>query len=208
MAILRQMKFICVGRNYGEHARELGNDVPEEPVIFLKPDTALLREGYDFYIPRWSSDIHHEIEIIVRIARPGKFIEPAFAHTYIDALTVGIDFTARDKQQDLKSKGLPWELAKAFDLSAAPGKWLPFSGHDLENLSFHLLKNGEMVQQGNSSEMIFSIAQIISFVSQYFTLKIGDCIFTGTPAGVSRVAAGDLLEGFLNNEKLLNVKIK
>ena len=208
MNILRQMKFICVGRNYGEHAKELGNDVPEEPVIFLKPDTALLREGHDFYIPSWSNDIHHEIEFVVRIGRPGKFIEPDFAHTYIDAISVGVDFTARDKQQDLKSKGLPWELAKGFDLSAAVGKMQKFEAQNLENQPFHLLKNKEQVQNGNTAQMIFPVNQIISFVSRYFTLKIGDCIFTGTPAGVGPVKPGDVLQGYLGETELLHIKVK
>jgi 2-keto-4-pentenoate hydratase/2-oxohepta-3-ene-1,7-dioic acid hydratase in catechol pathway len=203
------MKIICVGRNYAEHAKELNNPINDKPVIFLKPDTAPMVGKLPFFIPDFSQEIHHEAEIVVRINKTGKNIEEKFASRYYDELTIGIDFTARDIQSDLKSKGLPWELAKAFDGSAPFGAFISketaFEGGVIP---FHLLKNGAMVQQGNSSEMIFSIDRIISFVSQYFTLKIGDLIFTGTPKGVGPVMPGDLLEGFIGNQRLLEVKIR
>ncbi|MFZ9942734.1 MAG: fumarylacetoacetate hydrolase family protein [Bacteroidia bacterium] len=203
------MKIICVGRNYAEHAKELNNPVNDQPVIFMKPDTAPLVGKLPFFIPDFSKDVHHEAEIVVRINKTGKNIEEKFAHRYYDELTIGIDFTARDIQSELKSKGLPWELAKAFDGSAPFGSFISKESALEEGaIPFHLLKNGAMVQHGKSSEMIFSIDRIISFVSQYFTLKIGDLIFTGTPKGVGPVKAGDLLEGFIGNQRLLEVKVR
>jgi acylpyruvate hydrolase len=202
------MKILCVGRNYGAHAKELGNAVPENPVIFSKPDTALLKNNEPFYLPDFSNDIHHEIELVIRINKMGKKIQEKFAHNYYSEVGLGIDFTARDIQSDLKSKGLPWELAKAFDGSAVLGNFIAASEIDLNNLFFSLKKNGELVQSGNSSEMIFSMAQIVSFVSQYFTLKVGDLIYTGTPAGVSKVSIGDVLEGYIGEQKMLLCEVK
>lgn len=203
------MKFICIGRNYADHAKELKNDVPAEPVIFLKPDTAHLRNNLPFYIPSFSNDVHHELELVIRIDKHGKKIEERFAHKYYSEITVGIDFTARDKQSELKAKGLPWELAKAFDYSAAVGNMVDKTRFaDLQNLNIQLLKNGQLVQNGNTADMLFNINKIISFVSQYITLKKGDFIFTGTPAGVGPVAIGDRLQGFLENEMLFDFEIK
>lgn len=203
------MKFICIGRNYADHAKELKNDVPTEPVIFLKPDTAYLRNNLPFYIPSFSNDVHHELELVVRIDRHGKKIEERFAHKYYSEISVGIDFTARDKQNELKTKSLPWELAKAFDYSAAVGTMVDKNQFaDLQNLNIKLLKNGQEVQTGNTSDMLFGIDKIISFVSQYITLKKGDFIFTGTPAGVGRVDIGDRLQGFLENQQLFDFEIK
>ncbi|MBT8326095.1 MAG: fumarylacetoacetate hydrolase family protein [Bacteroidia bacterium] len=202
------MKIICIGRNYVAHAKELGNDIPEEPVIFMKPDSAIFRQRDAFYIPDWSNNIHYELEVVVKLNRLGKNIEAKFASKYFKELTVGIDFTARDVQSKLKSKGLPWEKAKAFDQSAVLGEFQDVSNYDISNLNFQLKKNGELVQDGNTSLMINSIPKIIEQCSQYFTLKIGDLIFTGTPQGVGKVEAGDVLEGFLENKKVLNVRIK
>ncbi len=203
------MKFICIGRNYASHAKELQNEVPTEPVIFLKPDTAHLRNNLPFYIPAFSRDVHHELELVVRIDRHGKKIEERFAHKYYSEISVGVDFTARDKQNELKTKGLPWELAKAFDFSAAVGKMVDKTQYaNLQNLNIKLLKNGEQVQTGNTADMLFTIDKIISFVSQYFTLKKGDFIFTGTPAGVGRVDIGDKLQGFIEDEMLFDFEVK
>lgn len=203
------MKIICVGRNYAEHAKELNNPVNEQPVIFLKPETAQLQARQPFFMPDFSNDVHHEAEIVVKICRLGKNIQEKFAHKYYDELSIGIDFTARDLQSSLKSKGLPWELAKAFDASAPVGQFVDKSelGH-LENLQFSLTNNGQMVQQGTTADMIFKIDYIISFVSQYFTLKKGDLIFTGTPKGVAPVKKGDQLEGFIGEKHLLTVKVR
>lgn len=202
------MKIFCVGRNYSEHAKELGNAVPEQPVIFSKPDTALLKDGEAFYLPDFSSDIHHEVELVIRISKMGKKIQEKFAHNYFTEIGLGIDFTARDVQTKLKEKGLPWELAKAFDGSAPLGNFMPIAGVDLKNISFSLTNNGQVVQQGHTSQMIFSFEQIISFVSQYFTLKVGDLIYTGTPAGVAKVTIGDKLEGFIGNQRMLTCEVK
>lgn len=202
------MKIFCVGRNYSEHARELGNAVPENPVIFSKPDTALLRNGDDFYLPDFSHDVHHEVELVIRINKMGKKIQEKFASNYFNEIGLGIDFTARDLQTELKSKGLPWELAKGFDGSAPIGGFISTENLNLDNISFSLSKNGETVQQGNTSQMIFSFEKIVSFVSQYFTLKVGDLIYTGTPAGVGKVNIGDQLEGFIENQKMLTCEIK
>lgn len=201
------MKIICVGRNYSEHAKELNNEIPENPVIFLKPDSALLNMKEPFFIPDFSDDIHYEAEVVVRIDRIGKHIEKQFAHKYYSKISLGIDFTARDIQSQLKSKGLPWELAKAFDRSAAVGKWFSKEKFDMP-LHFSLHKNNTLVQQGNTADMLFGIDEIIAFASRYFTLKIGDIIFTGTPAGVGKVQKDDVLTGRLGQEIAFEVKIK
>lgn len=203
------MKIICVGRNYVLHAKELNNEVPGEPLLFLKPETAIPAKNQPFFYPEFSKDIHHEIEIIVRINRIGKHIEERFAHKYYEEIGLGIDFTARDIQSKCKEKGHPWEKAKAFDGSAPVSlNFISKASLDMENLHFHLLKNGDKVQEGNSKDMIFSIDRLISEVSKYFTLKIGDLIFTGTPEGVGPVQIGDELIGYLNNEKMLTVRVK
>lgn len=203
------MKIIAIGRNYQEHAKELNNPVPSSPVIFLKPDTALLKEGKAFFHPDFSNDIHYEVELIIKIGKEGKHIQPKFAKNYIEAIGLGIDFTARDLQQECKEKGLPWEIAKAFDHSAPIGEFIPVNEiNDLNNISFNLNKNNTLVQKGNSSDMIFNFETIITYVSQRFTLKKGDLIFTGTPAGVGKINIGDLLEGYINNRKMLSVPIK
>ncbi|MBN9484056.1 MAG: 2-hydroxyhepta-2,4-diene-1,7-dioate isomerase [Bacteroidetes bacterium 43-93] len=203
------MKIICIGRNYAEHAKELNNDVPTEPVIFIKPRTALLFPEKPLYYPEFTDDLQYECELVYKICKNGKYIKEKFAHKYYNAVTVGIDFTARDLQQKLKSKGLPWELAKAFDGSAAVGEFMPISADmDLDNINFSLKRNGEIVQHGNSHDMIFTIDQIIEYVSMYFTLNIGDLIFTGTPAGVGPVNVYDELEGYIADQKLLFVDIQ
>jgi 2-keto-4-pentenoate hydratase/2-oxohepta-3-ene-1,7-dioic acid hydratase in catechol pathway len=203
------MKIICIGRNYSDHAKELNNEVPDEPVIFLKPETAVLLKKQPFFIPDFSQDVHHEVEIVVKINRLGKHIEEKFAHKYYDEIGLGIDFTARDLQAKLKAKGLPWERAKGFDGSAAVGTFVSKNElGDWDNVEFKLLKNKQIVQHGFARDMIFSVDKIIAFVSQYFTLKIGDLIFTGTPAGVGKVEKEDALEGFLNDKKILEVNVK
>ncbi|MBB4801412.1 MULTISPECIES: fumarylacetoacetate hydrolase family protein [Flavobacterium] len=203
------MKIICVGRNYANHIEELKNERPSEPVVFMKPDSAVLLKQHPFVIPEFSEDVHHEIEIIVKINKVGKYIEPKFAHKYYDEISVGIDFTARDLQSKLKEKGLPWEKAKAFDGSAVIGDFLPKTNFvSMENLNFELKTNGETVQKGNSEMMLWKIDELISHVSQFFTLKIGDIIFTGTPAGVSAVKPNDVLEGFLEDKKLFRIQVK
>ena len=203
------MKIICIGRNYAEHAKELNNAVPTEPVIFLKPDSAILQTNKPFYIPKFSNNVHHELELVVKINKVGKHIKKEFAHKYYDQITVGIDFTARDLQTQLKEKGLPWEKAKGFDFSAPVGKFIPISSlKNPQNISFHLTKNGEIVQQGVSSDMIFEIDTLIEQVSKYFTLKIGDLIYTGTPSGVAQVNIGDTLEAYLEGQKLLSIPVK
>ncbi len=203
------MKIICVGRNYPKHIQELVNQRPESPVIFIKPDTSLLQKNYPFFIPDFSRLINYEIEILVKINRIGKHIQPKFAYKYYQDIGLGIDFTARDIQQQLKEKGLPWEKAKSFDGSALIGEWFDKSNfEDINKLDFHLLKNGLVVQSGNSSKMIWKVDELISEISKFFTLKIGDIIFTGTPQGVGEVKEDDLLEGFLMNEKAFSIKIK
>lgn len=201
------MKIICIGRNYVDHISELNNERPDEPVIFLKPDTAFLKEDI-FYLPSFSTDVHHEIEVVVKISKVGKYIEPKFAHKYYNEISVGIDFTARDIQQKLKEKGLPWEKAKAFDSSALVGEFVSVEGLDVENLQIELFKNGNSQQSGNTNQMIWKINELIAYVSQYFTLKTGDLIFTGTPSGVSKVEINDVLEGFLNRKQLFKINIK
>lgn len=203
------MKIICIGRNYANHIEELKNERPDEPVVFMKPDSAILLKQHPFVIPEFSEDIHHEIELIVKISKVGKYIEPKFAHKYYDEIGVGIDFTARDLQEKLKQKGLPWEKAKAFDGSAVIGEFLPKTQFaSLENLTFELMNNGQAVQKGCSSHMLWSIDELIAYVSQFFTLKIGDIIFTGTPAGVAAVRPNDVLEGFLEGQQLFRIQVK
>lgn len=203
------MKIIAIGRNYAEHAKELNNPVPSIPVIFMKPDTALLKDNKPFYHPDFSQDIHHEIEIVLKVSKEGKHISEKFASNYFEEIALGIDFTARDIQTRHKEKGLPWELAKAFDNSAPVSNFLPKAQFaDLYNLSFNLNVNGAARQQGNTKDILFSFETIIAFVSQYITLKKGDLIFTGTPQGVAKVNVGDRLEGYLQEEKLLDFYVK
>ena len=203
------MKIICIGRNYAKHIEELKNERPSEPVIFMKPDSAVLLKQHPFVIPEFSNDIHHEIELIVKINKVGKYIDTKFAHKYYDEISVGIDFTARDLQNELKAKGLPWEKSKAFDGSAVIGDFLPKSQfNSLENIIFELTNNNKIVQKGNTNEMLWKIDEIISYVSQFFTLKIGDIIFTGSPEGVAAVKPEDVLEGFLEGNKLFSIQIK
>ncbi len=202
------MKIICIGRNYTEHIEELGNERPDEPVIFMKPDSALLRNNDAFYLPDFSNDIHHEVEIVVKINRVGKSVEQKFAGKYYDEIGLGIDFTARDLQSKLKSKGLPWERAKGFNMSAPISPFMAKEGIDLNNLDFHLDINGETVQKGNTSHMLFSIDEIIAYVSQYFTLKKGDLIYTGTPKGVGPVKMGDRLQGYMKGELMFDFLVK
>lgn len=203
------MKIICVGRNYAAHIAELENERPEHPVLFIKPDTSLLQKKQPFFIPHFTDDIHYEVELVVRIDRIGKHIEPQFAPKYYSHIGLGIDFTARNVQQELKAKGLPWEKAKAFDGSALVGDWVPKTAlPNLDSIAFSLEKNGEIVQRGNSAQMLWKIDDLISYCSTFFTLKIGDILFTGTPAGVGSVAEGDLLTGFLESKEAFSVKIK
>ena len=203
------MKIFCVGRNYVDHAKELGNAVPEEPVIFMKPKSALLQTNAPFYYPAFTNELHYEAEIVLRICKNGRYIEEQQAADYFDAFTIGIDFTARDLQAELKKKGLPWEKAKAWDNSAITGKWIPTTPEILSApLLFSLTQNGEVVQSGNSSDMIFSFSNIISHISQFFSLNIGDLVYTGTPAGVGECVTNDLLEGFYEKEKMFSLEIK
>lgn len=203
------MKIICIGRNYAAHIEELKNEQPGQPVVFLKPDTAQLKGGAPFYYPDFSKNIHHEIELVLKISKEGKYIQPQFAHRYFEEIGLGIDFTARDLQDQCKAKGLPWEIAKAFNGSAPIGDFKSVAElGDLKNLDFHLEINGEVRQKGNTGLMLFDFATIIAYVSQFFTLKKGDLIYTGTPAGVGPVQVGDQLTGFLGTEKLLHVAIK
>lgn len=202
------MKIICIGRNFTDHIEELDNQKPKNPVIFMKPDTSLIQKNHPFFTPAFSDDIHHEIELVIKINRIGKYIDQKFAHKYYEDITVGLDFTARDLQNDLKVKGLPWEKSKSFDGSALTGKWLNKNDFNLNNLNFHLNINNTLIQQGNTSLMLWKIDEIISYVSQFFTLKIGDLIFTGTPAGVSRLNKEDVLEGFVEEIKCFQIKIK
>lgn len=203
------MKIICIGRNYTNHIDELQNERPTEPVVFMKPDSAVLLKQHPFVLPEFSNEVHHEIELIVKINKVGKYIEPKFAHKYYDEISVGIDFTARDLQDQLKAKGLPWEKAKAFDGSAVIGEFVSkeqFSS--LEDVNFKLLKNGEIAQKGNSSLMLWKIDELVAYVSQFFTLKIGDIIFTGTPEGVAAVQPNDVLEGYLEGQQLFRIQVK
>lgn len=203
------MKIICIGRNYTEHIAELENEKPTDPVIFMKPDTSILLKKQPFFIPDFSKEIHHEVEILVKINKLGKYIDQKFAHKYYDEISVGIDFTARDLQSKLKEKGLPWEKAKAFDGSAVVGEWISKDQFaDLNDLTFTLEKNSEVVQQGNTKQMLWKIDELIAYVSQYFTLKIGDIIFSGTPAGVSKVSTDDRLTGYLEGQQLFSILVK
>ena len=203
------MKIICIGRNYTEHIKELENEKPTEPVIFLKPDTSVLLKKQPFFIPDFSNDIHYEVEILVKINKIGKHIAKKFAHKYYDEIGLGIDFTARDLQNDLKTKGLPWEKAKAFDGAAVVGNWLPVSNFkDVNAIQFSLKKNENVVQLGNTSHMLWKIDELIEYISKYFTLKIGDIIFTGTPAGVGKVIANDKLKGFIEDKELFSITVK
>jgi 2-keto-4-pentenoate hydratase/2-oxohepta-3-ene-1,7-dioic acid hydratase in catechol pathway len=203
------MKIICIGRNYLDHVNELNNEKPEEPVIFIKSDSSVLINKNPFVIPEFSNNVHHEIEVIAKICKVGKYIDKKFAHKYYNQISVGVDFTARDLQQKLKDKGLPWEKAKSFDGSSVIGKWINKEElNTVNDLNFKLLKNEQIVQQGNTNDMFHSLDEIISYVSKYFTLKIGDVIFTGTPAGVSKVNEGDKLVGFLEEKELFSIRIK
>ena len=203
------MKIICIGRNYADHISELNNERPDDPVIFMKPDTAILPKKTPFVIPEFSKDVHHEVEVLVKICKVGKYISPKFAHKYYDEIGLGIDFTARDLQSMLKEKGLPWEKAKAFDHSAIIGDFLPKNNYtSLENLNFELRKNSEIVQKGSTSMMLWNIDEIVSYVSQFFTLKKGDIIFTGTPKGVASVKENDVLEGFLEGKQMFKIQVK
>ena len=203
------MKIICVGRNYTAHAKELGNNIPDEPVIFMKPKSALLQSHTPFYYPEFTNQLDYECELVLRVCKNGKYIQERHATNYYNAVTVGIDFTARDIQDDLKAKGLPWEKAKAFDNSAAIGKFVDITpALNKKNINFSFYKNKELVQQANSSQMIFSFDHIISHISNYFSLNIGDLVFTGTPAGVGECVVGDDLEAFIEKEMLLKMEIK
>ena len=202
------MKIFCIGRNYAEHAKELNNAVPTKPVVFMKPPTALLLDGKPFYYPDFTKNLHHEIEIVLRISKNGKAIQPEFAHRYYDKIALGIDFTARDVQDELKAKGLPWEIAKGFDGSAVLSDFVAIEDYDKGNIRFQLTKNGETVQDGTTQDLIFTFDALIVYISQYFTLQQGDLIYTGTPSGVGAVKIGDKLEGFLEGKPLLSCEIK
>jgi acylpyruvate hydrolase len=201
------MKIICIGRNYAAHAKEMKSELPAEPVFFMKPDTALLKEE-DFYHPDFTKNLHHEIELVLRICKAGKHIEERFAGKYYDEIGLGIDFTARDIQEMSKQKGLPWEKSKAFDNSAPIGKFVKKETLDLANIRFELKINGESRQEGSSADLIFSFDKVISYISRFITLKTGDLIFTGTPEGVGQVKIGDTMEGFVNGEKFLSLNVK
>lgn len=203
------MKIICIGRNYASHITELNNEKPEDPVIFLKPDSAILAKNQPFFIPPFSKNVQYEVEVLVKISRVGKYIDQKFSPKYYDEIGLGIDFTARDMQAKCKEKGLPWEKSKAFDGSAVIGKFLPKESiHDLNDLSFRLFKNKTLVQNGNTKSMLWKIDELIAFVSQFFTLKKGDVLFTGTPAGVGKVQENDILTGFIEETQMFSVKIK
>ena len=203
------MKLVCIGRNYAEHIEELQNERPSEPVVFIKPDSAILPKEQDFYIPEFTQEVHYEVEVLVKIKKVGKHIDPKYAPTYYDEIGLGIDFTARDLQARLKEKGLPWEKAKGFDGSAVIGEWLPKTDFkDLGNLDFSLLKNGSVVQKGNTGMMLWKIDELISYVSRFFMLKKGDILFTGTPSGVGSVATNDYLSGLLEGRELFSLKVK
>jgi 2-keto-4-pentenoate hydratase/2-oxohepta-3-ene-1,7-dioic acid hydratase in catechol pathway len=203
------MKVICIGRNYADHAKEMNAEVPSAPVFFMKPDSSILRDGSPFFYPEFTKDLHYECEIVVKINKLGKNISEKFAYTYYDEIGLGIDFTARDLQGEAKSKGLPWEIGKAFDNSAfISKKWINKADLDLENISFSLTQNGTTVQNGSTSDLIFSFDKIIAYISQFVTLKIGDLIYTGTPAGVGPIQIGDKLEGFIGEKKMYSLNIK
>jgi 2-keto-4-pentenoate hydratase/2-oxohepta-3-ene-1,7-dioic acid hydratase in catechol pathway len=203
------MKIICIGRNYANHAKELGNTIPTEPLFFLKPETAIQPKGHAFFIPDFSNEIHYEVELVIKINKIGKNIEELFAHKYYSQIGLGIDFTARDIQEECKAKGLPWEKAKGFDGAAQISRsFINKSELDLNDISFLLEKNGEQVQIGNSKDMLFSFDKIISYISKFYTLKIGDLFFTGTPAGVGKVEKGDILKGFIGEKEMFKVVVK
>ncbi|QTY28048.1 fumarylacetoacetate hydrolase family protein [Flavobacterium sp. CS20] len=203
------MKIICIGRNYTEHINELENEKPDDPVIFIKPDSSVLPKSHPFVIPEFSNEVHHEVEVIVKINKLGKYIQPKFAHKYYQEFGLGIDFTARDLQSKLKTKGLPWEKAKGFDGATLIGRqWFDKSDFDLNNLNFSLLKNNKIVQQGNTKLMLWKIDELIAYISQFFTLKIGDIIFTGTPSGVGKVEENDVLIGKIENQSVFKVNVK
>ena len=203
------MKIICIGRNYAEHAKEMNSAVPAEPVFFLKPDTALIKDNQPFYYPDFSKEIHHEVELVLKINKAGKNIQTQFANKYYDEIGIGIDFTARDLQAECKKNGLPWEKAKAFDGAAPLGKFIEKKKFvDEKNINFHLTINGKAMQKGNTKDLLFSFDTIIAYVSKFFTLKTGDLIYTGTPQGVGPVSIGDRLEGYIENQKLLDFEIK
>jgi 2-keto-4-pentenoate hydratase/2-oxohepta-3-ene-1,7-dioic acid hydratase in catechol pathway len=203
------MKIFCVARNYSDHAKELSNDVPFEPVIFMKPKSALLQPHTPFYYPEFTNELHYECELVLRISKNGKYIQEKFANKYYDAVTAGIDFTARDIQNELKEKGLPWEKAKAWDNSAVVGKWIPLTNFkNRKDINFGLYKNKELVQQGNAKDMIFDFDNIVSYISNYFSINIGDLVFTGTPKGVGEIVVGDEIEAFIEQESLLSLDVK
>lgn len=203
------MKIFCVGRNYAEHAKELNNSIPDEPVLFMKPKTALLQPNIPFYYPEFSNELHYEAELVLRISKNGRYVPEKHTARYYDAITVGIDFTARDIQNELKKKGLPWEKAKSWDHSAVIGTWLPLQPEILKKpLLFSLKKNKEIVQSGSSADMLFSFEQIVANISHYFSLNIGDLVFTGTPAGVGECVVGDLLEGYLGEQQMFTLEVK
>ena len=204
----KQMKIICIGRNYIDHAKELNNPIPKAPLIFMKPATALLTDGKPFYHPDFSTNIHYELEVVLKICKNGKAVKPMFASGYYDQIGLGIDFTARDLQDQCKEKGHPWEIAKAFDHSAVVGSFTDKTALESEEITFQLLKNGGIVQDGNTKDLIFNFDYLISFISNIFTLQKGDLIFTGTPAGVGKITLGDHYEGIMNGEKMLECKIK
>ena len=203
------MRLFCIGRNYAAHAKELGNKLPENPVLFMKPDTAIVRERMPFFLPDFSKEMNYETEIVLKIAKNGKAIEERFAKKYYNELTVGIDFTARDLQNELKAKGLPWEISKAFDGSAVVGKFIAKEKfEDVYNINFSLQNHGTLLQKGNTKDLIFSFEKIISYISQFFLLREGDLIYTGTPAGVGNVKIGDVLDGFIEDKKLFSCRVK
>jgi 2-keto-4-pentenoate hydratase/2-oxohepta-3-ene-1,7-dioic acid hydratase in catechol pathway len=203
------MKIFCIGRNFADHAKELGNGIPDEPVIFMKPKSALLQPHTPFYYPEFTNELHYECELVLRISKNGKYIQEKFANKYYDAVTVGIDFTARDIQKELKEKGLPWEKAKAWDNSAAVGKWIPVANLKAKKeINFCLYKNKELMQQSNTTKRIFNFDYLVSYISNFFSLNIGDMIFTGTPAGVGETVVGDELEAFVEDDPMLKVDVK
>ncbi len=202
------MKIFCIGKNYADHAKEMNSEVPTKPMVFMKPSTALLPDNKPFYHPDFSNNVHYEVEVVLKIKKNGRAIEPKFAMDYFEEIGLGIDFTARDIQAECKKKGHPWEVAKAFDNSAAMGKFLSVEGKDLSALEFHLTKNGEIVQKGNTKDLIYDFPTIISYISNIFTIKINDLIMTGTPAGVGPVTIGDILEGYLDGEKMFSCEVK
>ena len=202
------MKIFCIGKNYAEHAKEMNSEVPTKPLVFMKPSTALLPDNKPFYYPEFSSNIHYEIEVVLKIKKHGRHIDPKYALDYFDEVGLGIDFTARDVQAECKKKGHPWEVAKAFDNSAVMGRFVSKEGLNLDALEFHLTKNGEIVQQGNTKDLIYNFSTIISYISTIFTVKINDLIMTGTPAGVGPVAIGDQLAGYLGGEKMFECEVK